>query len=251
MSYVTSLDEDVVPSGQGPLAQIVISSAALGLSATVGANSTAAGSVIRMEGYTGLAVGVTLSQTGRISLQRYLDAAGTVAQGAAVSVPLAAAVAGVLNFMSDGLPFQSVVVSVTNTSGSTADITGLSAFAQAGGEMAPPAAITTLSAVIASGQSVSGEVALSGGTLAGISMPAAWDAAVLSFQVSADGGTTYQDMHDMAGEITATATASIFMVADRAVWRGVDRLKVRSGTSASPVNQTASRTVSLIVRPVA
>ena len=80
------------------------------------------------------------------------------------------------------------------------------------------------------------------GTLIGISMPGTWVAANLTFQTSADGGTTYQNFYDSVGnEYTVTAAASRNIMINAADFLGVRYLKIRSGTSGTPVNQTASR----------
>ena len=108
---------------------------------------------------------------------------------------------------------------------------------------------TTVSATIAAGGSLSGEVTLPlGYYLAALVMPSAWTAADLTFQISAD-NATFADFYDNAGvEITVPAAASRAIMLDSDTWRAVRFLKVRSGTSATPVNQSSSRTITLICR---
>lgn len=102
-------------------------------------------------------------------------------------------------------------------------------------------------ATILNGASLSDVVVLDGQTLTGIAMPAAWTAAGLSFQVSYDGGTTYQEMVDSGNvAVTFTVAAAQFIAVEPLLWLGVQRLKVRSGTSGSPVNQGADRVLNLI-----
>jgi hypothetical protein len=112
--------------------------------------------------------------------------------------------------------------------------------------------ITTTSAVIAAGASLSGPVALGALTLVGISMPAAWTAAPLTFHVSPDGGTTWQELYDGAGnEVTVQAAAGQFVVpfaAPSYLWRGINMIQVRSGTAAVPVNQAAQAVVNILSR---
>ncbi len=82
------------------------------------------------------------------------------------------------------------------------------------------------------------------GKLVAIQMPAAWDAAVLTFQGSMD-GVTYANMYDSLGnEVNIPAAASEYIrIADmKALW-----IKVRSGTSGAPVNQSADRLLLLLV----
>lgn len=108
-------------------------------------------------------------------------------------------------------------------------------------------------AVIASGQSLSAAVDLEGYTLTAIQMPSAWTAADLTFQAdapAADAGT-YQDVYAADDtEKTVQAAASRFILLDPSEYIGIRRLKVRSGTTGTPVNQGGERTVQLIARPI-
>lgn len=106
-----------------------------------------------------------------------------------------------------------------------------------------------LTVTISSGTSLSDAADVGGRTVVGIIMPSAWDAADLSFEVSHDGTTFYDLQYDNA-EVTENAAADqaiSLLPAKLYPWRHV---KVRSGTSATPVNQTANRELSLIVQPV-
>jgi hypothetical protein len=112
--------------------------------------------------------------------------------------------------------------------------------------------ITLNPATIAIGTALSGPVPLGALTLVGISMPAVWTTAALTFQVSPDGGTTWQELYDGAGnEVTIAAAAGQFVIplADPSYfWRGINMVQVRSGTSGSPVNQVAAAVVNLVTR---
>ena len=103
--------------------------------------------------------------------------------------------------------------------------------------------------VIANGQSLSASVDLGGYILQGIAMPAGWDAATLSFQTSIDNWTTSLEMQSISGVINPPAAAGQFIALDRVLFRTVTTLKVRSGTVGVPVNQTAQRTLTLLLRP--
>jgi len=109
--------------------------------------------------------------------------------------------------------------------------------------------LTSFSTTIAEGESLSSSVNLGGGlTLVGISMPAAWTAAPLTFQASRY-GSTFIDVYDAAGvELQVAAAANRYIVLDPALWVGVWYLKLRSGTSAAPVAQAAARSPILIVK---
>lgn len=103
---------------------------------------------------------------------------------------------------------------------------------------------------IASGASLSPGVAMGVDTLVGLWMPATWTAAGLSFQVSPDGGTTWVNLSDPSGsEFTLSAAASIFIQTNQYNWRGINMIKVRSGTAGSPVAQGADALITLLGRP--
>ena len=105
-------------------------------------------------------------------------------------------------------------------------------------------------ATITSGQSISPEVALGQKTLVGIIMPAGWDAAGLTFQATPDDQNFFELFDSSGSAVALTAAAGQFIQIDPAKWRGVTGLKLRSGTSGSPVNQTAARTITLVTRTV-
>lgn len=94
------------PTDAGPLLQAYLSATQLGLTAP---GTTA---LLYAGGYPKLAIGATSSATGSISVQRYLDAAGQIPQGAALTQSLSAGVAGVLN-VNDGLPFQTFTITIS------------------------------------------------------------------------------------------------------------------------------------------
>lgn len=89
---------------------------------TIAAAGNYTSNVIIADGFKAIAAAITSTQAGAISIQRFIDRAGTIAQGAAISTTLVAATPAVVN-SNDGLPFQSFVVKITNTGGSTATIT--------------------------------------------------------------------------------------------------------------------------------
>ena len=112
---------------------------------------------------------------------------------------------------------------------------------------------------IASGASLSNSINLNkmdgvkkvGLRLFGIVIPSAWTAANLTFQTSYD-GVTYQNLYDKDGsEETVTVTdtdTSIWL--NPATFAAVPFLKIRSGTSGTPVNQAAARDILLVLRSV-
>lgn len=112
--------------------------------------------------------------------------------------------------------------------------------------------LVVIPAVIPINTAVSAVVDLAGYDLVGISMPAAWTAASLTFQASGTSAALVKDMYDAVGtEYTVTAAAARFIAIPPADFLGVQWLIVRSGTTGTPVNQAAAVTINLIVRPVA
>jgi hypothetical protein len=109
--------------------------------------------------------------------------------------------------------------------------------------------LATRTATIASGQSLSAAIDLGTYQLARIAFPAAWTAADLTFQVSAD-GTTYNNLYTAAGtEYTVEADASRDVILTRQDFEAIRYLKIRSGTSGAAVNQAAERTLTLTLVP--
>lgn len=107
----------------------------------------------------------------------------------------------------------------------------------------------TFTVTIAANASLSGAVQLDEFVPVAIVMPSSWTAANLTFQASED-GTTFLDLYSTSGsELQVTAAANRFLALDPAQFRGARFLKVRSGTSATPVNQTAQRTLKLLAVP--
>jgi hypothetical protein len=100
---------------------------------------------------------------------------------------------------------------------------------------------------IANAQALSSIIVCKGLKLAGILMPAAWDAAAITLQASMD-GSTFLDVNDKAGaEVSITTAAGKCITLDPAPLQAFCFLRIRSGTGATPVNQTAQRVVTLIL----
>jgi hypothetical protein len=82
-----------------------------------------------------------------------------------------------------------------------------------------------------------------GGLPAVIEMPAAWDAANLTFQTSGDGSNFFNLYDETGNEVTVTASTSRRIRLEPSQWAGTYQMKIRSGTAAVPVTQTAARTL--------
>ena len=102
----TSQENAHVVMDAGPLVQVFMTQAQLGL-VTPGTSL-----LIQSCGYTKIAVGATNSVSGSIVVQRYLDQAGLIPQGAPITQALYAGVAGTLN-VTDGVPFGSFTIQIT------------------------------------------------------------------------------------------------------------------------------------------
>lgn len=91
---------------------------------------------------------------------------------------------------------------------------------------------------------------IKGMRLFAIVMPSSWTTANLTFQASHD-GSTYNNVYDQNGtELVVTAAASRFIYLDPTIFPAIQWLKVRSGTSSSPVNQGGNRVLTLVLRNI-
>lgn len=112
----------------------------------------------------------------------------------------------------------------------------------------------TMNAVIAIGTSLSTEIDTQDFPFIGVIMPAAWTAANLTFQVAsrdAATGGVYSNLFDDVGqEVVVSATAGRAIAIDAAALKlaPFSYLRVRSGTSATPVNQAAERTLVFVMK---
>lgn len=111
-------------------------------------------------------------------------------------------------------------------------------------------ALDSAAVTIANGTSLSAAVDLLGASLVAIVMPAAWTAAGMTFQASIDGVNFFNVYTSAGAEYSATVAASQYVTLPIVDLAGVRWLKVRSGTSGTPVNQGADRALKLVVRPV-
>ena len=106
---------------------------------------------------------------------------------------------------------------------------------------------------IASGASTTASMALiqrRGGNCipVGIQMPAAWDAANITFLAAASSSTPAALYDQFGTEVAATAAAARYIALDPAQFFGIRVIQIRSGTAASAVNQTAARTLRVVCR---
>lgn len=115
----------------------------------------------------------------------------------------------------------------------------------------PPRTLAT--ATIAINTSLSAAVDLGAGqSLVGIQVPAAWTAAPVSLQVSAD-NVTYTPLYNSDGALVQQAAPAVssgynLPPSEMVGWRYV---KIQSGIPGTWVNQTAARTIGLVTRSLA
>jgi len=111
------------------------------------------------------------------------------------------------------------------------------------------APITNPIATIAAAGSLSNGCYVGHGKLVSLIMPASWDAAVLTFQGSAD-GVTYYDIYDYQGaEVVVQADTSRMITIDE--FEGAPWIKLRSGTTGAPVAQTVAAAITLVIQKLA
>ena len=110
---------------------------------------------------------------------------------------------------------------------------------------------STFTYTIASGASVTAEIALPGDCrLASLTTPAAWTSASLTFLVSRDGGTTFnQALDEFNAALSLTVTVDSEVVLPYATFFSFRRFKLQSGTKASAVNQGGIRTFKVTCMP--
>lgn len=118
-----------------------------------------------------------------------------------------------------------------------------------------------IEAKIPTGTALSLEVELRAHRLVGIHMPAAWDAAAISFascivddnRKGFVAAQPFDPVKDSAGaEISITVAANTYVVftpAHRDALSGLGRVKIRSGLVGAAVNQTADRQIILVTEP--
>lgn len=109
--------------------------------------------------------------------------------------------------------------------------------------------ITSVTATIANGASVSADIDLGTARLGRIAMPAAWTAADLTLITSHNGGD-WNPLYDKDGaEYTIKAAGARSALIPLSDMLSVRYLRIRSGTSAAPVNQAAARSIVLVLVP--
>lgn len=113
---------------------------------------------------------------------------------------------------------------------------------------------TVQTATIANGASVSGTIDLMRTAIVGFVAPAAWTTAALNLEVSTDGSSWSSAVYDAYGSPTGSLSALVAGAAyavDMVSLLPFRYVRLRSGTSASPVNQAAQRDFKVVTRALA
>jgi len=102
-------------------------------------------------------------------------------------------------------------------------------------------------ATIAETESLSSVVALDNLVMVAIQMPDEWDAATLTFQASTDEQGPFTDMVNASGAaMEAQAAASQWVAFLPTDFCSVRYLKIRSGTAAAAIAQSANRVLRVV-----
>ncbi|MFA4994205.1 MAG: hypothetical protein WC521_02750 [Bdellovibrionales bacterium] len=129
MTTETSRNADYAPFSATFRLQAPVPQTTHNLPASIPANNSVQTSLIRTGGYSLISAGITATQAGTLSIQRYLDDGGTQVQGAPISIPLAANTPSNLDVL-DGLPFASFILTAANGTASVSTITGFALLLQ-------------------------------------------------------------------------------------------------------------------------
>jgi hypothetical protein len=115
-----------------------------------------------------------------------------------------------------------------------------------------PAPVTVTIPLAGGVYELSTAVDLSAAKFIGIIMPATWVTAVLTFQVCPTINGTFTDLYDDNGvEVSVSVAQGKAYTLNVAMWKLAPwrYVKFRSGTTATPVDQTASRAITVVLKP--
>lgn len=107
------------PVDMGAPLQVELLPDTINLDTDVAAGSSSVSEIICTGGYKSFTFACKSTQTGNISIQRYVDQQATIPMGAALTGSLTANTDTVVTNV-DGKPFQSMIITVENSSGSAA-----------------------------------------------------------------------------------------------------------------------------------
>lgn len=108
-----------------------------------------------------------------------------------------------------------------------------------------------ISVTIIACASATAEIDMGNNNLFGFQIPAAWTSASagITFQACPQSDGTFNPVYDEFGtEITFPIAVSTIVLDTQKVLAGLRYIKVNAGTNASPVVQTATRTLNVLVK---
>jgi len=106
--------------------------------------------------------------------------------------------------------------------------------------------LTNITAIIAASGSLSSEVDLGATYLVGLFVPSGWTSANITFQVSPDGVNFGNFFSYLGAEVAFVAVPGQYLGVDPTLFKGARAIKVRSGTSGSPVTQSSQANIQLV-----
>lgn len=102
---------------------------------------------------------------------------------------------------------------------------------------------------IRAGQSLSEDISLGSRRLFALLLPEAWTAADLTFQSTINGVDWFDVFDEYGDERVIVCAASRMITVDPGPWLALSMLRLRSGTSETPVSQSADREIFVLGVP--
>lgn len=114
MGIVATQSNCNTPVDMGSPLQVQLDTEQMGLDTTISASGSVISDIILNGGYKSFSFAAKGTQTGSISIQRYLDQEATIPMGAALTGSMTANTDTVVTNV-DGKPFQSMIITVSNS----------------------------------------------------------------------------------------------------------------------------------------
>lgn len=109
--------------GNGPVFQSPLSATELAnLAGPIPGNGSVSTGIIDCAGYKGIAFGCQTSQTGQITIKRFLDAGGLLQVGASTTAALAGGGAAAVAQVNDGAVWKYAQITISNTNASASTV---------------------------------------------------------------------------------------------------------------------------------
>jgi tryptophanase len=121
MSLVATQMNANTPVDQGSVLQCYLLPASISLAQSIAASGNVVSAIIITSGYKYFNFACKSTQGGSVSIQRYLDQAATIPVGAAITGSISANTAMNVDSV-DNIPYQSFIITVSNSGGSTATL---------------------------------------------------------------------------------------------------------------------------------